>query len=186
MKYSSFVLQYSAILKSCSSWCLFYVIKHWSKIQLLSTHIHSEELPFSAWSMICRSAFFRLLALSISCSLDLKGLDWSELLSSGEIDPDGTSWALASSLRALTRESSFSFNMAHWERHTKHKSKQFFLEQDFLSDSSINYLFDFHLIHLLTVNSLIFWMFIWLCLTVHLTHHLSVYLKMYMFFRLII
>lgn len=84
--------------------------------------IYCKELPFSAWSMICRSAFFRLLALSISCSLDLKGLDWSVSLSSGEMGPAGTSWALASSLRALTKESSFSFNMAHWDTRTNQNS----------------------------------------------------------------
>lgn len=86
---------------------------------------HNEDWPFSAWSMICRSAFFRLLALSISCSLDLKGLDWSLSLLSGEMDPAGTSWALASSLRALTNESSFSFSMAHWEIHIQAQFKTF-------------------------------------------------------------
>ena len=85
--------------------------------------------PFSACSMICRRAFFRLLALSMSCSRLLKGRGTAgpspgespdeELAPSspserGDTEPMGTSWASASSLRAFTRESSFSFSMAHW------------------------------------------------------------------------
>lgn len=51
--------------------------------------------PFSACSMICRRAFFRLLARSISCSLDLKmrgtGLGLKPLFSSSlaSAGPDG-------------------------------------------------------------------------------------------------
>ncbi len=125
-EYSSFTLQYSTIYK----WyvCLEFILCNLLLAQTRSFPlIYGEEWPFSAWSMICRMAFFRLLALSISCSLVSEG-SWTDQCRSlvGEMDPDGTSWPLASSLRALTKESSFSFTW-HTEREThQHKSNCFF------------------------------------------------------------
>lgn len=101
--------------------------------------------PFSVCSMICRMAFFRLFARSISCSRGLK-MDTAEGGGAERGEQDGAlrgeegRWAGSgsrgssamvgeggagradkawdSSLRVFSRESSFSFSTPHCSRHT--------------------------------------------------------------------